>query len=291
MRSETLNSAGKTPVVLPPGSCDAHAHVFGPVSRYPCSPERSFTPLVASCRAYGELLERLGFERAVLVQPSIYGTDNSCMTDAMITAKAEYPGIAWRGVAVVGSDISETELERLHDIGIRGVRLNLISRGADVSRHDIEALAEKIAPFGWHVQVLADISRFDGFRRWAGGLPVPVVVDHMGHAGEHFDPETGWFRDLVALLGNGRAWVKLSGGMRNTTQLAPPLGDVRALAMALMEAAPKRLVYGTDWPHVNLNRPTPDDGAMLAEFAGWADGDADLLSRILVENPAELYGF
>lgn len=275
---------------LPANSCDCHAHLFGPVSRYPYHPDRNYTPPDASRGSYLQLLETLGFQRAVLVQPSVYGTDNQRVINALSRAQDDAAGVEWRGIVVVDEQISDAELERLDRLGVRGVRMNLVFRGGiDVATAG--RLAERIAPLGWHLQFLVDISQFDDFAGFANALPVPSVVDHMGHMPAALGPNHPAFADLLALLREGRTWVKLSGPNRLTAGQHPPFSDVDPLAKALIAAAPERLVFGTDWPHVQLATPMPNDGDLLDEFDRWIDGDEALAKQILVTNPAALYGF
>jgi predicted TIM-barrel fold metal-dependent hydrolase len=275
---------------LPANSCDCHAHLFGPASRYPYHPDRNYTPPDASRSSYLQLLETLGFQRAVLVQPSVYGTDNQRVINALSRAQDDPAGVEWRGIVVVDEQIQDAELERLDRLGVRGVRLNLVFRGG-IGVAAARRLAERIAPLGWHLQFLVDISRFDDFAGFASTLPVPSVVDHMGHMPAALGPRHPAFADLLALLREGRTWVKLSGPNRLTAHQHPPYSDVDPLAEALIAAAPQRLVFGTDWPHVQLPTPMPNDGDLVDEFDRWIHGDAGLAEQILVTNPAALYRF
>lgn len=275
---------------LPAKSCDCHAHLFGPVSRYPYQPGRNYTPPDAHRRDYLQLLETLGFQRTVLVQPSVYGTDNSRVINALSRAQDDAAGIEWRGIIVTDEQISDAELERLDQLGVRGVRMNLLFRGG-IGIATATRLAERIAPLGWHLQFLVDISQFDDFAGFASALPVPAVVDHMGHMPAALGPTHPAFADLLALLREGRTWVKLSGPNRLTSHQHPPYSDVDPLAQALIATAPQCLVFGTDWPHVQLPTPMPNDGDLLDEFDRWIDGDTALAAQILVTNPAALYGF
>ena len=276
---------------LPPGSCDAHAHIFGPADRYPYQPERDYTPHDASRQDYARLLHTLGMSRAVLVQPSVYGTDNRLLADALAQSAADPLGIEWRGVAVLDETVPQDELERLHGLGVRGARLNLLNRGGGIGFDNVARLADRLAPLGWHLQFLVDISTFEDFAGRLARLPVTTVVDHMGHFPAGLGPQCPAFRSLLALMREGRTWVKVSGPNRISSHPQAPFPDAEALARALAAHMPDRLVFGTDWPHVRLPTPMPDDGDLVDEFLRWIDHDEDLMRRILVENPARLYGF
>lgn len=269
---------------VPPGASDTHAHVFGPAERYPYTPDRTYTPPDAPLAAYRRMLGTLGLVRAVLIQPSVYGTDNSLMVDALHEA-----GDSFRGVAVVPPDVSRAELDRLHAAGVRGVRLNLLFRGG-LALETCEAVAEAIRPLGWHLQLLVDVASFADLRGRLGRLPVEVVIDHMGHMPPGSGPDHPGFRELLALLKDRRTWVKLSGAYRITAEREPPYADVTPLAQALIEAAPDRLVWATDWPHPFVHIPMPNDGTLLDLLALWAPQE-QTRRRILVDNPARLYDF
>lgn len=269
---------------MPPLACDTHAHVFGPASRYPYTPNRSYTPPDASFAQYKALLRALGAERGVLVQPSVYGTDNSLMADTLRDA-----GPNFRGVAVLDDKASDAELEALHAVGVRGVRCNLLFRGG-VDFAAVEALARRIAPLGWHLQFLLDVTRFEDLERKLSALPVDSVVDHMGHFAVAEGVGHPGFQALLSLLRGGRSWVKLSGSYRLTGLQHPPYRDVTPIARALVEAAPDRCVWATDWPHPQFHIPMPNDGDLLDQLPDWVPDEA-LRRRILVDNPARLYDF
>lgn len=274
---------------LPANACDTHFHIFGPLDRYPYIDERSYTPPVASESAYRHLLGTLGFTRAVYIQPSVYGTDNRRMLALLEDAPADDP-IAWRGVAVVEAAISDAQLERLHAAGVRGIRLNLLFRGG-VDFDVIARLANRIAPLGWHVQFLVDVSEFPHLARRLDALPVPSVIDHMGHLPVAKGVGNPGFQDLLSLLRTGRSWVKLSGPYRMSALQQPPYRDVDPFAAALIEANPARLLIGTDWPHPGIDVSMPNDGDLMDEALRWLDHDDALMQRVFVDNPARLYGF
>lgn len=268
----------------PAGATDAHCHVFGPADRFPYTADRSYTPPDSPLTEYISLLDTLGLDRGVIVQPSVYGTDNRATLDAL----RHYPD-RLRGVAVVDASISDEELHEMHRLGVRGLRINVLFRGG-VGFELAHRLAERVAPLGWHLQFLIDISQSEGYAAEVARLPVDSVIDHMGHMPVEKGADHPAFRDLLALLREGRTWVKLSGAYRISGHDHPPYEDVRPLAHALVEARPDRLVWGSDWPHPAVTRPMPNDGALLDLLRDWAP-DPQLRRRILVENPALLYGF
>ncbi len=269
---------------VPPGACDTHAHVFGSVQTYAYIRDRSYTPADALPADYHHMLSVLGVERTVLVQPSVYGTDNRCMLDAMADAG---PGL--RGIAVVDEAVSDTELQRMQDLGVRGLRFNLLFKGG-ARLEAMQKMAVRVRSLGWHVQILTDVSVFDDLERRLGRLPVDVVVDHMGHMPAAKGIDHPGFQALLALVRDGRAWVKLSGAYRLTSRPGPPYDDVVPFARALIEAAPERMLWATDWPHPAFAGEMPNDGDLLDALADWAPDEA-LRRRILVENPARLYGY
>jgi predicted TIM-barrel fold metal-dependent hydrolase len=259
---------------------------------YPYAPGRAYTPHDASLEDYARLLHHLGFSRAVMVQPSVCGTDNRLMCDALARAKAgDNLGIQWRGIAVIDDTVTDAELERLNTLGVRGIRLNLLFAGADVGFEQVRRLADRIAPFGWHLQFLIDITAFENFGARLAALPVDSVIDHIGHFPAGMGPKTPAFVELKGLLADRKAWVKLSGPNRISSSDHAPFSDAQALARDLLQHAPDRLVFGTDWPHVKLPGSMPDDGMLVDELYRWVDNDEALARKVLVGNPQMLYGF
>lgn len=246
-------------------------------------PERSYTPPVASLEAYQQLHATLGIERAVIVQPSVHGTDNQVTLEAI----AAY-GPECRGVAVVDETVSDDELATLHDGGVRGLRLNILF-GGGVGLQALEPLAERVAPLGWHIQLLLDASDMRELAPRIRTLPVPVVVDHMGHMAVTKGLDHPGFQALLALVADGLSWIKLSGNYRISSQ-APEFADAIPFARALIEAAPQHMIWGTDWPHPALYDFMPNDGDLLDALQAYAP-EEDLRDAILVDNPARLYGF
>ncbi len=268
---------------MPAGACDTHAHVIGAPEAHPYVAERSFTPPPAPLDAYQALHRALGIERAVIVQPSVHGTDNQVTLEAI----AGY-GPNARGVAVVDDGVQERELAWLDDGGVRGLRLNVLF-GGGVGLHALEPLAERIADMGWHIQLLIDARDMVELAPRLRRLPVPFVVDHMGHMNVAHGIEHAGFQALLRLVRDGVCWAKLSGNYR-ISAAGPPYGDAVPFARALIEAGPERMLWGTDWPHPALNDLMPNDGDLLDALDDYAP-EPDLKRAILVDNPARLYGF
>lgn len=269
---------------LPEGACDCHAHVFGSLAQYPMVPERLYTPPEAPLSAYEHLLTTLGFQRGVIVQPSVYGTDNRATMEAVATAPDRY-----RAVVVVDGSVSAREIAKFHTQGARGVRANLLFSG-EKAVADVRRITDVIAEFGWHLQVLLDVSTFPDVYGFFSGLPVDTVFDHMGH----FDVAKGvsepGFQEMLRLLKEGKAWAKLSGAYRITNEVAAPYGDVNPIAHAILSANSDQVVYGTDWPHPHFPRAMPNDGPLLDQLTEWAT-DLELRKKVLADNPTKLYGF
>jgi 2-pyrone-4,6-dicarboxylate lactonase len=274
---------------FPPLACDCHAHICGPQRVYEYIPQRIYSPPDALLGEYRRVLDALGCARAVLVQPSFYGTDNAAMLAAMKTA-----GPAFRGVAVIGADATARELEAMHEAGIRGARLNIVDvreRKGELPVERIARLAEQIKPFGWHIEFLMHVDEFPQIDTTLGTLPVDVVFGHLGYVKTEKGVTAPGFQSLLRLLRGGRAWVKLTGAYRISSQTLPH-ADTNAFAHALLDAAPNRIVWGTDWPHVmtKWTIPMPNDGAIANLLLDWIP-DAALRRRVLADNPAALYGF
>lgn len=268
-------------LVTPPHATDCHHHIYD--HHYPPAPEATLHPGDATVADYRLLQKRLGIQRHVVVQPSTYGTDNRLLLDALAAFGPEA-----RGVAVLHPDVSEGELRRLDAAGVRGVRFNLVQAGA-TTLEMIEPLSRRIAARGWHVQVHMrgeDIAAAGNL--WMK-LPTPIVFDHFGRIPLPEGTTSPAFRTIAALLERGRAWVKLSGAYIVSRQGPPDYADVAPLARAYAAAAPERLVWGSDWPHPT-ETVKPDDAVLLDLLGVWVP-DAALRQRILVENPARLYGF
>jgi len=268
---------------LPPGSVDCHSHVFGPVSRYPYAANRGYTPPDAPLAAYRRMLDTMGFTRAVIVQPSVYGTDNRATMDAV-----KAMGDAFRAVVVVEPEIADRELAALDAAGARGVRFNLNNPGG-LAVSAMAEVARRIAPLGWHIQVFADLNAHPELADTLARLPVATVIDHMGHLRPERGLDDPGARALLRLLEGGRSWVKISGAYRCSSGPIP-YRDTTRIARALAEAAPDRSVFGTDWPHPSYDRAMPNDGDLVDLFHEWFP-DAGTRRRILIDNPSRLYRF
>lgn len=278
----------KPRIGLPPGATDTHAHVFGPGTRYKCIADRLYTPPDCLLADFRHMLATLVIERAILVQPSVYGTDNTAMLDALKQAGANF-----RGVAVVAGDVAAGELERLHEAGVRGARVNIVDvkdrRPGTLPLAALTQLALKIKPFGWHMEFLLHVDEFPDLDRLLADFPVDTVYGHLGYMKTGKGISNAGFQALLRLMRAGRAWVKLTGPYRISAQALPHV-DTNAYAHALLAAAPTQVVWGTDWPHVMVKTAMPNDGDLCDILADWIP-DAAQRKQVLVDNPARLYEF
>src|SRR6266852_2974697 len=265
-----------------PQACDAHCHIFGPAGKFPYAPERRYTPPDSPKEKLRALHDHLGFSRAVLVQASCHGTDNRAMLDAIAWSKG-----AWRGVAMVGENVTETELDALHAGGVRGVRFNFVRHlGGAPDPRVFERTLAMIAPLGWHLVLHFDAEDIEGHADLFRSLRVPFVIDHMGRVQASHGVDQLPFRMLLDLMKNPLAWVKVSGPERVSTA-GKPFHDAIPFAAALIAAAPDRVLWGTDFPHPNV-KTMPNDGELVDFFAKVVP-DEKLRKQILVNNPARLY--
>lgn len=283
---------------LPPGSCDCHVHVFGPADRFPFAETRAYTPGDASVEDLLALHRHLGIDRVVIVHPSVYGTDNAVTVDALHRI-----GDRARGVAVIDPRITETELDAMDEAGVRGVRVNLATNGindAGAAWALLAATAERVAPLGWHVQCFASLPLIAQLHDRLVKLPTTLVLDHFAGARAALGPAQSGLSAVFDLLRRDRTYIKISGAYRASTK--PDWADAGEIAEALIAARPDRVIWGTDWPHPGGKRHEGDaafdiepflkidDAVALRRLRGWA-GDPLRLRRILVDNPARLYGF
>lgn len=270
---------------IPAGACDTHMHIYGPAVKYAYIADRDYTPPDALMPDYLAMRNALGLDRTVVIQPSVYGQDHACTADAVAAL-----GDAGRGVAVVDADVADEELARLHAIGFRGARFNLVNRGG-IAPNRLEAVAARAAEIGWHLQIMVLGAELADLAPRLAKLPVDVVVDHIGRMTAAGGPAQPGFQALLGLVEAGRCWVKLSGAYRVDFGGAP-WPDARPFVDRLIALAPDKLVWATDWAHPDLGTsPMPNDGDLLNALIDWCDGDADLLRAILVDNPARLYDF
>jgi len=282
---------------VPRGACDCHTHIHGDPEKFPFFPGRVYTPEMALPEEMAALHRALRMQRVVIVTPSVYGTDNSVTLYGMKARGADA-----RGVAVIDDKTAESELDAMARAGVRGIRLNLATGGAAdpaVGRSRFERAVERVKGRDWHVQMYTNLATISAISDLVAVSPVPVVFDHFGGARAELGPRQPGFAELLNLVRSGRAYVKISGAYRSSS-LAPDYADVVPLAQALVAANPERIVWGTDWPHPNsasgrkATEVTPlfqiDDGRLLNQLAVWAP-DAATRSKILVDNPARLYGF
>ena len=276
----------------PVGSCDSHVHVFGPFSSYPLSDDRSYTPAEFSAEDFLNHLNRIGFTRGVLVTASVCGTNNG----AILNALAKYPE-QFRGVVVCSADVTDQELDHWHQLGVRGVRFNLLRKnGQAVYRNGVglevlEKLAPRMAERGWHAQIWVHAPDLPELAPKLLSLNLPLVIDHMGRMDTVHGMHHPGFQELCRLVGQGLAWVKISGADRIRASIQT-YDDVRPFAMELIQANIERIVWGTDWPHINYFDPLaiPDDGELTNLLLDWLPNSKDR-EQVLVHNPANLYGF
>ena len=270
-------------VKAPAGSVDCHFHIFGPDTQYLYAATRGYTPPEALIPHYERMIATLGIERMVIVHPSVYGTDNRCSLDSMAGLGRD----RCRMVAVLDERVSDGALKQMAAVGVCGVRFNFVNVGGP-SRDILETVVRRVARLGWHLQVYVEGEQLPELGPILARLPVPVVVDHMGQI------MTGWGVDhpavsaLRRLIDSGRGWVKLCG--YRCSSAGYPYADVTPLARALIGTAAERCLWGTDWPHPNIESTMPDDGELLDLLTDWAPSAA-IRHKILVDNPAALYGF
>ncbi len=277
------SSPSKPRFVPPPGAVDAHCHVFGPQAAFPFSAKAKYLPEDAGPEMLFALRDHLGFARNVIVQASCHGTDNAATLNAI--AKS---GSMARGVAVVDPAISEAELAALHEGGMRGVRFNFLKRLVDDAPKDkFLELAARL-PLGWHVVVYFEADILAELRPFLDAIPVPLVIDHMGRPDVTQGPDGADMRAFRALL-DSRADVHFKATCPDRLDPAGPPWDNFARAVApLVAAYPDRALWGTDWPHPNMQDAIPDDGALVDMIPRIAP-TVELQRKLLIDNPMRLY--
>ena len=267
----------------PPGACDGHCHVFGPAKKFPYAKDRRYEPPDSPKEKLAALHKHLGLSRAILVQASVHGTDNSAMLDAIKSSKG-----AWRGVAMVAKSVTQVELQRLHAGGVRGVRYNFVKHlGGNPELDAVESMVTRIMPLGWHLQLHLDADGIIEQREFLRKLKIPFIIDHMGRISASKGIGQPAYRQLLELMkDNPRAWVKISGPER-VSAAGKPFLDAIPFAQGLVTAAPDRVLWGTDFPHPNV-KWMPNDGELMDLFAMMVEDDATR-KKILVDNPTKLY--
>jgi len=277
---------------VPPGSVDAHCHVFGPGAQFPYAPERKYTPCDASKDQLFALRDHLGFARNVIVQATCHGSDNRALVDALLHADGKA-----RGVATVNRSITDGELMQLHAAGVRGTRFNFVKRLVDFTpRDELMAIAQRIAPLGWHVVIYFEAVDLPELWDFFTALPTTVVVDHMGRPDVSKPVDGPEFELFVRLMReHHNIWSKVSCPERlSVTGPAALHGeqhayrDVVPFARRLVDTFPERVLWGTDWPHPNLKDHMPDDG-LLVDWIPHIATSAELQHKLLVDNPMRLY--
>jgi predicted TIM-barrel fold metal-dependent hydrolase len=277
----------RVPRFRPPrGSCDAHCHIFGPAALYPYAPDRTYTPPDAPLERFEALQRTLGLTRAVLVNASCHGRDNRVIVDAIAVSGGRY-----RGVANADDRFSDRDFEQLHEAGFRGVRFNFVKHlGGVPDLAEFERVLARIRPLGWHVDLHFDAGDLLEFASLLERLPVPFIIDHMGRVPTRDGLSQPPFLLLLQLArSNERCWIKISGAER-ISSAGPPFEDAVPFARALIDAAPDRILWGTDWPHPNISRYMPNDGD-LVDLIPLMMPDPLVQQRILVDNPHRLYQF
>ena len=275
--------------ILPPGSWDCHTHIFGPYDRFPLAAERSYTPPPAPVEDYLAMLDRVGLEHGVLVHPSAYGLNHAALFDALSRA-----GSRLRGTGVATSAVTDVELAAMHGHGVRALRFVEMSGAGGkrfvgaVGLDEFAPLAPRLKELGWHAQIWTSCEALLAAAPKLLAPGIPLVLDHMARFDVAKGVQDAAFQQLLRLLGDGRVWVKMTP-QRNSKRY-PDYEDVRPFHDALVRANPDRLIWGSDWPFLNMGETAPDAGHLLGLLDSWC-GDDTLRRKILAENPARLYGF
>jgi len=271
----------------PPGSCDTHFHLFGPRAKFPFADSRSYTPDDAPLENLLKMLDAIGASRGVIVQGNAHGTDNAVVLDALQREPERL-----RATCIVKPDTPKAELQRMRDLGVRALRFHHMPHGVGFSSlgmQSFEKLAPLMADLGLHAQFMMDANALDSampfFKHWK----LPIMLDHMGNVDGKLGANQPGVQQMCRLLAEGRIWVKVSGAYRVSEQY-PDYPDAKPIHEALVGANPEQVVWGTDWPHPRLEKDMPEDGHLLDLFNAWTP-DAGLRRKILVDNPARLYGF
>lgn len=275
----------KPNLILPKNSTDCHCHLFDDPLKYPLIKNPTYLPPTVFVEDYLKVINTIGIERSVIVHANVYGLDNSLALDVIASAPDRF-----RAIGLVNESISDHELERLHLGGVRGFRCNLVNQ-IGLSLEAARKLAQRVKQFNWHTQFLLDVEKFPNLTEIFADFPIDVVIDHMGRPIIEKGIQEKGFQSLIAFLRTGKGWSKLSAPYRTSKD---PLfyRDILPFAQALVEAVPERLVWGFDWPHVNMTEgtPMPDDGELVNQIGQWIQNPKSL-QKIMVDNPTTLYGF
>ena len=272
---------------MPAGACDTHFHIFPAGHEHRYVPNRSYTPPPLEVSDFDHIAKTLNIERAVVVQASVYGQDNTATLEVV---SANPDGL--RAVISVNKDVTHADLEKYHAQGVRGVRVNVVDSGGMTFSSIDEALTftARIKEFGWHIEFLAHVETFEDIKTVLGKSHVPVVFGHLGYTKVTKGIEDVGFQRFLNAFQDGAAWVKMTGPYRISNFDRLPYTDVNCMARALIEANPERLLWGSDWPHVRHVGVMPNDTDLLEQLSSWGCS-ASLRKQILVNNPASLYGF
>jgi 2-pyrone-4,6-dicarboxylate lactonase len=274
----------KPKLKAPPGACDTHIHLFGPAAKYPFAPDSPYSSRDALPATFIALQDRLALSTAVIVSPGAYGRNYALLADVL----AKYPQ-RFRGIALLRDDTPSSEIGRLTRLGVRGMRMMSAKRGQHVPNLSPE-LARRVHEHGWHIQFYPHGTDIVEYADKLLALPNPVVLDHFAGIPAAGGLDQPAVKAVLRMLDTGRVWLKLSGPMRCTAENFP-YPSVTPLARLFAGHAPERMVWGSDWPHVNLDgREMPNDGDLLDLLAEWVP-DAAVRNRILAQNANKLYGF
>lgn len=269
----------------PPLACDAHCHIFGPAATFPYHPDSSYWPPDSPFEGLQKLHSILGFQRAVIVHASCHGPDMRATLDGIARSKGAY-----RGTAIIDETYGDREFQQMQDGGIRGVRFNFVKHlGGRPDMAFFRKTVERVKAMGWHLILHLDAVDLTEFKDLFLKVPVPMVIDHMGRVKAADGLEQQPFKVLLEWMKHENFWVKICGAER-VSSMGPPFTDAVPFARKLIEAAPDRILWGTDWPHPNVGKHMPNDGDLVDLFPRMAP-EPDLQYKILVDNPARLYGF
>ncbi len=269
---------------LPEGAVDAHCHVFGPEAEFPFAPERKYTPCDASKQQLFELRDFLGFSRNVIVQATCHGKDNRAMVDACRASN----GMA-KGIASVGKDITEAELQEMDEAGVKGVRFNFVKRLVDSTPKEVFlSIADKIKPLGWHIVVYLEAADLEETIPFLKQLPTTVVFDHMARPDVTKGVDHPDFQRFVDLMEDEKFWSKVTCPERLSVTGPHTYDDVVPFAKKIVDLYPDRVIWGTDWPHPNMKSHMPDDGK-LVDFIPRIATTEELQRKLLIDNPMRLY--